>query len=126
MRIENVDVVELQALEALIEAREQAFARSPLAVGTRAHQIARFRRNDELISVGCKTAGQNAAEGFLCGARRRTVIIGQIEVRDAPSEGLEHHLARVRARSGGAEVLPEPERNSRQLQAAAAAARIGQ
>ena len=43
VRIENVDVVETHALETLIQAGEQIFAGSPLAVGTRPHEITRLR-----------------------------------------------------------------------------------
>ena len=51
VRVEDVDVVEAEAREALVEAREQVLARPPLAVRAGPHVVAGLRRDDELVAV---------------------------------------------------------------------------
>src|SRR5882724_112999 len=115
----------MHALETLIETGKQIFARSPLAIGAGPHEIAGFCRDDELVAVLGKICRQNAAEVRLRRSRRRTVIIGQVEMRYAVIKRLKDHFTGVLEWLGVPEVLPEPERNARQLQSAAAAAGIG-
>ena len=56
VRIEDVDVVEPHALEALVEAREQVLAAPPLAVGAGPHVVAGLGRDDQLVAVGAEVA----------------------------------------------------------------------
>src|SRR3977135_2261466 len=50
MRVEDVDVLEAHAREALIEARQEVLARAPLAVRAGPHVVAGLRGDDELVA----------------------------------------------------------------------------
>ena len=50
VRVEDVDVVELHAREALVEAREEVLARAAVAVRAGPHVVAGLRRDDELVA----------------------------------------------------------------------------
>ena len=60
VRVEDVDVVEPHALEALVEAREQVLARAPVAVRAGPHVVAGLGRDDELVAVGPQVARASA------------------------------------------------------------------
>ncbi len=65
VRIEDVDIVEAHALEALVEAREHIFAAAPFAVRPRPHVIARLGRDHEFVAKAAEVAAQDVAEGKL-------------------------------------------------------------
>ena len=60
--------------------------------------------------MGNEVPVQDASESLLGAARRRTVIIGQIKVRDAGVEGTHNHVAGVGQIVVGAEVVPKADR----------------
>ena len=62
MRVEDVDVLETHAREALVEAREQVLARSPFAVRARPHVVAGLRRDDELVAVVPQVVAASASQ----------------------------------------------------------------
>src|SRR5215472_16826670 len=51
VRIEDVDVLEPHALEALIQTGEEILARAPLSVWAGPHAVPSLGRDDELIAV---------------------------------------------------------------------------
>jgi len=109
MRVEDVDVLEAHARQALIEARQQVLARAELAVRARPHVIAGLGRDDQLVAVGPEVLGEDATEVVLGAAVGRSVVVGEVEVRDAEVERASQHGATVRQRAVVAEVLPQPE-----------------
>ena len=123
--VENVHVVEPHALERGVEAGEQIFARAPLAVGTGPHIVARLGGDDEFVAVGMKVLLEEQAEGILGGTGRRTVIVGEVEVRDAHVEGAAGDGAAVLDVVAPAEVVPPTERDGREFQSTAANAVVG-
>ena len=125
VRVEDVDVLEAEPLEALVEAREQVLARAPLAVRAGPHVVARLRRDDELVAVRREVVAEQAAEVLLRGAVRRPVVVREVEVRDAEVERAPRDRADRVERTFVPEVLPEPERDGGQLEAAAPAAVVG-
>ena len=50
--VKNVHVIESQALQALVEAGEEVFARAPFAVGSGPHVVTGFGRDDQLVAMG--------------------------------------------------------------------------
>src|SRR5579872_7400785 len=70
--------------------------------------------------IGC----QYPTEALFGRSGRRTVVVGQIEVRDAMVEGLEDHFSCVVLRAMSPEVLPQAERYPWQQQPASAAAGV--
>ena len=121
MRVEDVDVVEAHARERLVERREHVLARAPLAVGARPHVVPRLGGDDKFVTVGAQVLLEQAAERLLGRSVGRPVVVREIEVRDAAVERAPQHRARRLERLVAAEVLPEPQRDRRQLQAPAPA-----
>ncbi len=107
MRIENIYIVQTHAHEALVEAREQIFARSTVAVRSRPHEIARFGGDDHLVAVGREIGCENAPKILLRGAGRGAVIVREIEMRNPLVEGFEDHFSNIFERRVAAEVLPK-------------------
>src|ERR1700677_1123871 len=56
VRVEDVDVIDAYALEALVEAGNQGFAPAPFAVRARPHEIARLGRDHELVAKDSEVA----------------------------------------------------------------------
>jgi hypothetical protein len=124
VRVEDVDVLEPHAAEALVEAREQVLARPPLPVRPRPHVVARFRRDDELVAVRTEIVTQELAERLLGRTVRRAVVVREIEVRDPQVERAADDRAAPLERVDAAEVVPEPERDEGQVEPAPAAAPV--
>ena len=120
--VEEVHIVELHAAQALVETGKERLPRTPVAVGAGPHLVARLRGDEEFIAVGREVLLHETAERLLGAARRRPVVVGQIEVGHAVVEG--------KAGQGtcGAEVgivpeiVPEAQTHLREQDAAAAAA----
>ena len=51
VRIEDIDIVDPHALEALVEARQHIFAAAPFAIGAGPHVVAGLARDDEFVAV---------------------------------------------------------------------------
>ncbi len=124
VRVEDVDVVEAEAVEALVEAGEEVLARAAVTVGAGPHVVAGFRGDDELVAERLQVVAQESAEVLFRGAVRRPVVVGQVEVGHSEVEGATHDRAARLERPVVAEVPPESERDRRQLEAAAAAAAV--
>ena len=109
--IKNVDVVEVHALEALVETGEKIFAGTPIAIRTGPHVPASLGGDNEFIAMSGKVAVEDAAEIFFGGARRRTVIVGEVEVGDAEVESATKHSLDVAEGVDSAEIVPKAKRN---------------
>ena len=123
--VEDVDIVEPHALEALVEAGDQIFARAEIAVGPGPHVPAGLGRDDQLVAIGTEVAREDAAEILLGRAVGRPVIVGEIEMGDAAVEGAAEHRAAGLEHVDAAEILPEPQRNGGQVEPAPAGAAVG-
>ncbi len=64
MGIEDIDVIQTHALQALVEAGDQIFARSPLAVGPGPHVVSGLGGDDEFVAITAQIVLQNLAERF--------------------------------------------------------------
>ncbi len=93
MRVEDVDVLEAHALQALVEAGQQILARSPVAIRAGPHIVAGLGADDQFVAIGLEIEAQNLAEVAFRASRRRAVVVGQVEVGDAQVEGAAHHGA---------------------------------
>ena len=58
-------VVQTEAPQRLVEAREQVRARAPLDVRARPHPVARLARDHQLVAVGGEVRREQPAEGRL-------------------------------------------------------------
>ena len=122
VRVEDVEVVDADPPQALVQARQHVLARAAaLAVGARPHVPAGLAGDDQLVAVACQVLAQDPAEVDLGAAVGRAVVVGEVEVGDAQVEGGVHHRPLLRERRRVAEVVPQPEREERELKAAAPA-----
>ena len=113
-RVEDVEVVDADAPEALVEAGEDVLARTAaLAVRARPHVPAGLAADDQLVAVGGEVLAQDPPEVDLGAAVRRAVVVGQVEVGDPEVEGGVDHRPLRRERRRVAEVVPEAEREER-------------
>ena len=51
MTVEEIHIVQIHALETLVEARHQILARAPIAVRTFPHIISRLGRDEEFVAI---------------------------------------------------------------------------
>ena len=96
---------------------QQVLARAQVAVRPGPHVPAGLGGDDQLVAVGAQVLGEDAAEVLLRRAVGRPVVVGQVELGDAQVEGAPHERALVGEGHVVAEVVPEPQRDLRQLQA---------
>src|SRR5262245_59636008 len=124
MRIEDVDIVDAHPLQALVEAGQDIFAAAEFAVRSRPHAIAGLGRDDEFITMAGEVRAQYVSKGLLGRSRRRTIVIGEIEVRDAQVEGAPADGPGIVKDRILGEVVPETQRQEGEIEAAPAAAAI--
>ncbi len=111
VRVEDVDVVETHALQALVERRQQVLARAAKAVGAGPHIPARLGGDQQLVAMAAEVLAQNLAEVLFGRAVGRTVVVGEVEVGDAAIEGATNDGAAGLEDIGSAEVLPQAQRH---------------
>ena len=119
--IEDIDVVQPHALQALVAGSDQIFAAAPFTVRTGPHVVTRLGRDNHLVAIASEIRLQNFSEGGFGAAGRRAVIVREIEMGDAEIESATAYGLFGLVRRVVAEIVPEPERNRRQFQAGLAA-----
>ena len=117
----DVDVVQAQPAERLVEAGHHVFPAAAVAVRARPHVVAGLGRDDQLVP---RHIADDLADDDFAVARRRAVIVGQVEVRHAVVECVVAALAASFLAAGAAEALPETKADLRQHQAAPPATAI--
>ncbi len=122
MGIKNIEILQPGALEALVQAGQQILAAAEIPVRAGPHGISRFAGKHQLIPVGTQVFFKNTAEILLGSAGHRAVVVRHIDVCDAAVECGAQHGAHIVEGVARAEVVPQPQRNAGQLQAAFAAA----
>lgn len=122
--VEDVHIFHAETLQALVAACDQIFARTPFAVGTRPHEITRLGGDDELVAIETQSVFEDAPEVRFCGTRFGSVVVGEIEMSDAEIESRMRHSLRVVEVVDASEVVPQPEREQGQFDAAAAASAV--
>ena len=123
--VENVDVVEAETFEALIERGEQIFAAAEIAIGAEPHFVAGFGADDQFVAMMMEIFVQQTAAVLLGAARFGTVIVGEVEMRDAVVECGEHDVAHGGVWRNIAEIMPKTERNRWKFQTARAHMVVG-
>jgi len=124
MGIEDVDVVETHPPQALVEAGQQVLSRAPDPIWSRPHVIAGLARDHQLVTTPGEIALENATEILFRRAVWRTIVVGQVEVGDAEVEGAADDPPLGFERPVTAKVLPQPERDGREQEAAPPAAPV--
>ena len=66
-------------------------------------------RSDPLVAIRAQIPREHAAERLLGGAGWRSVVVREIEVRDAEIERAKQRRAAVFEGVDAAEIVPEPE-----------------
>ena len=125
MVVEDIHIFQTQPLEAGVEAGQQVFAAAPIAVRPRPHGVSGLGADDQLIPVGRQLLAQDAAKIFLRTARLRTVIVRKIEMGDPIVKSRNAQRLLILVRGSIAKIVPQAERQRRQLESAASAAMVG-
>ena len=107
MRVENVDIVEMHALQALFEAGNEHFARRTLSVRTFPHVITGLGGDYHLVAMALEVVAVHLAESLLGAAEWRPVIVCQIEASDAVVECIGHLGERLFVDIYSAEIPPK-------------------
>src|SRR5206468_8983292 len=89
------------------------------------HVVTGLGRDDQLVAKWAEIGAHPAPEILLRGAVRRPVIIREVEMRDAEIECAAEDCPAGLEYVGTAEILPQAERDQREVQPAPAAAAIG-
>src|SRR5665213_2947501 len=119
-----VDVVETEALQALVKAGEEVLGRAKVAIRAGPHVPAGLGGDDQLVAKAPEVVVEDPGEVALGAPVWRPVVVRQVEVGDAQVEGSAHNGTLGVERPVVAEVLPQPKRHGRQEQTAGAAAAI--
>ena len=106
MAVEEVDIVELHALERLVERGHEVLARAPVAVGAGPHVVAGLGGDEHFVAVGLEVFLHEPAEGQFGGTVWGAVVVGQVEVGDAVVEGIAHDFAATGEIVFGTKVMP--------------------
>ena len=126
VRIEDVDIVQPHALQALVQTGQHVLARTTaLTIGTRPHLPAGLGGDDQLVPVTLEILAQQTAEIDLRTAKGRTIVVGQVEVVDAQIKRGAQQRTLAGQRRAVAKVMPQPQRQGRQHQPAAPHAAVG-
>lgn len=126
MGIEDVDTVEPESLQRGVEAGQQVLAAAArTAVGAGMHAPAGLGRDDEFVAVGTEVFAQQTTEVRLGGPWRGTVVVREIEVRDAQIEGPAHDVALILECHVIAEIVPQAQRQRGQDQPGSADRAVG-
>jgi hypothetical protein len=107
--VEDVDIVQPEALEALVAAGDEVFAAAAEAVRAGPHIPAGLAGDDEFIAMSLEVLLQDEAEILLGRAVGRPVIIGEVEMGHAAVEGAADDGAAGFEDILAAEVVPEAE-----------------
>ncbi len=119
MAVEDVDVVQAEPRQRLVEGGQDVLPRAAaLAVGARPHVVAGLGGDHQLVAEPGEVGGEEPPEVLLRATVGRAVVVGQVEVRDAAVEGAAQDRPLGLLGTVRAEVLPQPERERRQLQPA--------
>jgi hypothetical protein len=81
--IENVEIIEPGALQALIAGRDEVFAAAPFTIWPLPHQVTGLRGDDEFVAQTLEVILHDLAERRLSRAGWRAVVVGDVEMRDA-------------------------------------------
>ena len=122
--IEDVHIVQMHSLQALVNAGHQIFSASEIPVGSRPHIISGLGRDDQLIPVRTPVHIHVTAEIPLRFTVGRSVIVGQVKMRDALIKRGAENLLLCGKRCDVSKVVPQSQRKGRQLQTAVPAASV--
>ena len=116
MMVEDIHIIELHALQRLIERCHQILTGAPVTVRAVPHGVACLRGDDHLITVRTKIRAHDLSEVLLRGARLRAVVVRQVEVGDAVIKCRKQHRLHHVHIGFRAEVVPETQGHLRKLQ----------
>jgi hypothetical protein len=116
VRVEDVDIVQIEPIQRSVEAGQEILPRAQLTVRTRPHVPASLGRDDELVPIGAKVAPHHSPEVLLCRAVGGTVVVGEIEMRDPVVERKAQDFSLGREGTVVTKVVPEAQGERREHQ----------
>ena len=124
MAVEQVHIVEVHALKALVEACHEILARAPVAVRAFPHVISRLCGNEQLVAVRSKIVLHELSHGLLCAAVRRAIVVGKVKMGYAVVEGIVCNGSAALVGVYRSKVVPESQAHLWQKHAALAASAV--
>ena len=121
MVVEDIDIIYPQAFEALIKAGNEVFPRAKIAIGSGPHIKSGLGGDDQFVPVGRQVELEDVAEGLFGRAIGRSIVVGQIQVCDTVVKGGAHCSAPIFKHIDAAKIMPQAEREQRELNTAVAA-----
>src|ERR1700722_13021993 len=119
MDLIEIDVVGAEAAQGVIDLGHDCLAAQAFSVGSRAHRMTQFGRDDDIVALG--EVAQGAAEDLL--ARALRIHVGGIEEIDATVDGVLDQRTRLvfaerphRVTAAGITVGHRADRNGRHVQ----------
>ena len=113
--IEDIHIVQMHALQALVEAGNQVFAAAVIAVRAGPHIVARFGADDHFVAVRLHIARENATEICFRRAGGRAVVVGDVKMCNAVVKGGKTHLTHGFKIARFAKVVPKAQGHRRQF-----------
>ena len=104
--VEDIDIIHIHPLEALVKAGNQVFFTAPVAVGSGPHVIARLRGKDKLVAVRLPIPLHVDAEIALGFSVGRAVVVGQVKMGDAVVKCRAQDVALCAEGRDVAEIMP--------------------
>ena len=114
MAVEKVDIVQMHALETLVERCHQIFARAPIAIRSRPHVVAGLGRDEKLVAIGAEVVVHQSAHSLFGRSIDGTVVVGQVEMSDTVVESIVGYLTTTFVGVNTTKVVPETKANLRQ------------
>ena len=121
MAVKNVKIFKAGSFKTLVDACHHVFSGASVAIRTIPHEVAGFGRNDYFIAVGVESVGEHSPEVGLCASGERTIVVGEVKVRDAHIKRRPHRIFHCGIFVAVSEIVPHSERYHGQLQPAVSA-----
>ena len=122
MMIENIHIIQMHPLQALIQTGNQVFSAAVIAVRAFPHIVARLGGNHQFIAVRPPIAIHMHAEITLRFAVGRPIIVRQIKMRNALIKRRAEQLLLHAEGRDVSKIVPQTDRKSGQQQPTAPAA----
>ena len=109
MAIEQIHVINLHTFQTLVERGHQILAAAPIAIRAGPHVIAGFRRDEQFVAIGPEVLVHQSSHRLLGRTIDRTIVVSQVEMRDAVVEGIMGNLPASLIWIHAAEIMPKAE-----------------
>ena len=109
MAVEEIHIVYLHSLQALVKRGHQVFSGAPVAIRPRPHVVTCFRRDEQLVTIRTEILIHQSSHRLLSRAVNRSIVVGQIEMVDTVIKSIVSNLTAAFVRINTTKIMPEAE-----------------